>query len=31
VIAPSDQADRVVVVLASGELRWLPAQAPDGQ
>ncbi|MDQ3790981.1 MAG: hypothetical protein M3422_27575 [Actinomycetota bacterium] len=28
VIAPSNQADRVVVILESGEMRWLPAQAP---
>lgn len=28
VIAPADQADRVVIILESGELRWLPAQAP---
>jgi hypothetical protein len=29
VIAPSDQADRVVVILSSGEMRWMPAQAPE--
>ncbi len=28
VIAPSNKADRVVVILESGEMRWLPAQGP---
>ena len=28
VIAPADQADRVVIIMTSGEMRWLPAQQP---
>lgn len=28
VIAPADKADRVVIIMDSGEMRWLPAQAP---
>lgn len=28
VIAPANKADRVVIILESGEMRWLPAQAP---
>lgn len=28
VIAPADKADRVVIILESGKMRWLPAQAP---
>lgn len=29
VIAPANRADRVVVILESGEMRWTPAQAPE--
>jgi hypothetical protein len=28
VIAPANKADRVVIFLTSGEMRWLPAQMP---